>query len=123
MTVAAYRNDPGETVIPLAEAPSLAELADRARAHERITLTGPGADEVLVIAASDEREQLDWEAEFAAESLAVPDGPYLPTDLVAALDTAPPARVQMFLDDLKARAGEHIPDAELWASWERMTSR
>jgi len=123
VTVSAYRGDPNDTVIPLTEAPSVTELAHRAQAHERITLTEAGADGVLVVSAEDEQALLDWEAAFIAESVAArPRGPYLPNDLVVAMDAAPLATVEAFLAELEAHAGEDIPAAELWARWERITS-
>jgi hypothetical protein len=65
----------------------------------------------------------DWEAAFIAESLSIPPGgPYIPHDLVTALDTAIPATVDAFLAALKARAGEDIPAQEVRALWERMTA-
>lgn len=62
----------------------------------------------------------DWERAFIAESVSAPRGPYLPNDLVAALDTAPLATVDAFLSEMEARAGEDIPAGELWGLWERM---
>lgn len=121
--MSAYRDDPSDTVIPLTEAPSVTELAHRALAHERITLTEAGADGVLVVSEGDEQALLDWEAAFIAESVtARPRGPYLPNDLVVAMDAAPLATVEAFLAELEAHAGEDIPAAELWARWERTTS-
>lgn len=65
----------------------------------------------------------EWEASFVAESVAGrPRPPYLPNDLVAALDHAPLVVVEAFLAELEAHAGEDIPAAELWARWRRMTS-
>lgn len=65
----------------------------------------------------------EWEAAFTAESLARDRrGPYIPHDLVVALDTAPLATVDVFLGELEARAGEDIPAEQLWAMWEQMTS-
>lgn len=121
--MSAYRDDSSDTVIPLTEAPSVTELAHRAQAHERIRLTENGADGVLVVSAGDEQALLDWEAAFIAESMAArPRGPYLPHDLVVAMDAAPLATVEAFMAELETHAGEDIPAAELWARWERTTS-
>lgn len=124
MAAPAYRDDHDQTVIPLADAPTLAELADRARAHEPITLTQVGAQPVLLMSAEDHRAVLDWDAAFLADTLAgsKPAGPYLPDDLVAAMDTADPARVETFLADLEAHAGHDLPAAQLWAMWERTST-
>jgi hypothetical protein len=124
MSVAAHRGDQDETVLPLAHAPGLAELARRARAHERIILTETGADAVVIMSADDHQADLDWDAAFIAETMAGagPRGPYLPNDLVAALDEADPATAEAFLAALEARAGEDIPAAQQWALWERLTS-
>jgi hypothetical protein len=117
----AYRDDRDQTVIPLADAPALAELADRARAHEPITLTQTGAQPVLLMSAEDHRAVLDWDAAFVADTLAAPQpaGPYLPDALVAAMDTAAPERVEAFLTELETHAGEDLPAAQQWATWER----
>jgi transcriptional regulator with XRE-family HTH domain len=64
----------------------------------------------------------DWERAFIAKSISAPRGPYIPHDLVVALDAAPLATVETFLSELEARAGEDIPAAQLWVTWERMTS-
>jgi hypothetical protein len=123
VTVSADRDDPSDTVIPLTQAPSVTELVHRAQAHERITLTEAGADGVLVVSAGDEQALLDWEAAFIAESVSArPRGPYLPNDLVVAMDAASLATVEAFLAELETHAGEDIPAAELWARWERTTS-
>jgi hypothetical protein len=123
VTLSAYRGDPGDAAIPLAEAPSVTELAHRAQAHERITLTEAGADRVLVVSEGDEQALLDWEAAFITESVADrPRGPYLPNDLVVAMDAAPLATVEAFLAELETHAGEDIPAVELWARWERTSS-
>jgi len=123
VTVPAYRDDSSDTVIPLTQAPSVTELVHRAQAHERIKLTEAGTDGVLVVSAGDEQALLDWEAAFAAESVAAPPGgPYLPHDHVLAMNAAPLATVEAFLAGLEAHAGEDIPAAELWARWERTTS-
>jgi hypothetical protein len=121
MAAPAYRDDREQTVIPLADAPALAELADRARAHEPITLTQTGAQPVLLMSAEDHRAVLDWDAAFVADTLAAhaPAGPYLPDGLVAAMDTADPERVEAFLTDLEAHAGNDLPAAQQWAMWER----
>jgi hypothetical protein len=65
--------------------------------------------------------ELEWEAAFSAESMAADRtrGPYLPHDLVTALDDAPLATVKAFLTELKAHAGQDIPAAQLWAWWHR----
>jgi len=100
----------------------MAELVQRAQAHERITLTEAGVDGVLLVSTGDEQALLDWEAAFIAESVAGrPRGPYLPNDLVAALDRVPLATVEAFLSELEAHAGEDISATDLWARWERMT--
>ncbi len=124
MAAPAYREDRGQTVIPLADAPALAELADRARAHEPITLTQTGAQPVLLMSAEDHRAVLDWDAAFVADTLAVPPpaGPYLPDGLVAAMDTADPERVEAFLTELETHAGQDLPAAQQWAMWERTTT-
>jgi transcriptional regulator with XRE-family HTH domain len=66
-------------------------------------------------------DQHEWEAAFIAESIRAPHGPYVPHDLVAALDAAAPATAAAFLAALEARAGEDIPADEVRALWERMT--
>jgi hypothetical protein len=63
----------------------------------------------------------DWERAFIAASVHAPRGPYIPHDLVVALDAAALATVEAFLGELEARAGEDIPAEELWAMWERMS--
>jgi transcriptional regulator with XRE-family HTH domain len=68
-------------------------------------------------------DQHEWEAAFIAESIRAPHGPYIPHELIAALDAAPLATVEAFLSELEARAGEDIPADEVWALWERMTSK
>lgn len=79
----------------------------------RPTMTSKGNEQALQ----------DWEAAFIAESVVDrPRPPYLPNDLVAALDHAPLATVEAFLTELKTHAGQDIPAAELWARWERTTS-
>jgi hypothetical protein len=79
---------------------------------------------VLVVSAPDERAALDWEAKFIAETVlgAARGGPYLPSDLVEALDAAPLDTAGAFLTSLEERRGEDVPAAELWALWERMTA-
>jgi hypothetical protein len=121
MAAPAYRDDREQTEIPLADAPALAEMADRARAHAPITLTQTGAQPVLLMSAEDHRAVLDWDAAFVADTLAAhaPAGPYLPDGLVAAMDTADPERVEAFLTDLEAHAGNDLPAAQQWAMWER----
>ena len=47
-------------------------------------------------------------------------GPYIPHDLVTALDTAMPATVDAFLAALETRAGEDIPAEQVWALWQQM---
>ena len=81
MSAPAYRNDHDETVIPLAQAPELAELAQRVRAHERITLTEAGAAAVVMMSSHDHQAILNWDATFIAETMAStqPRGPYIPT--------------------------------------------
>jgi transcriptional regulator with XRE-family HTH domain len=56
----------------------------------------------------------DWETAFIAKALAA-RGPYVPHDLVVALDAAPLATVEAFLNELEARAGENIPAEDRWA--------
>jgi hypothetical protein len=124
MTAPAYRIDHGDTMIPVAQAPSVAELAQRARAHERITLTEAGADSVMVVSADDHFAVLEWETAFIAETIVTTTarpGPYLPADLMAAVDAGAPATAEAFLAALEARAGEDLPAEQLWALWERMT--
>jgi hypothetical protein len=126
MSAPAYRNDHDGTVIPLAHAPGLAELAQRARAHERITLTEAGAETVIIMSAvspDDHQAILDWEAAFIAETMtgAGARGPYLPNDLAAALDDADPATAEASLSALEAHAGEDVPAAQQWTLWERLT--
>jgi hypothetical protein len=124
MSTPAYGSHHDDTVIPLAQAPDLAELARRARAHERITLVEPGADSVLIVSADDHQTILDWEAAFIAETVtsAAVRGPHIPNDLLAALDAAAPTTAEAFLAALEARAGEEIPAEQQWALWEQMTS-
>jgi hypothetical protein len=125
MSALAYRIDHGSTVIPVAQAPSVAELAQRARAHERITLTEAGADSVMVVSADDHVAVVEWETAFIAEAIVTNTaqrGPYLPNDLMTAVDAAPPAAAEAFLTALEARAGEDISADQLRALWERTTS-
>jgi hypothetical protein len=83
----------------------------------------PGAGDLSPVVAEGDQAALDWEAAFIAESLTGRSGaPYLPDDLVAALDHAPQAMVEAFLTGLQAHAGQDIPAAELWARWHRLTS-
>jgi len=112
-------------MIPMSNAPSLAELARRARAHERITLTDAGADSVLIVSADDQQAILDWEQAFITETVTggASGGPYLPNDLLATVDAASPETAEAFLSTLAARSGEAFPAEQLWAMWERMTSR
>ncbi len=124
MSAPAHGSDHDNSVIPLAQAPGLAELARRARAHEQITLTEAGADSVLIVSTDDHQAILDWEAAFIAETVAGAAGlgPYIPNDLLAAVDAADAATAEAFLAALEARAGEEIPAEQQWALWERMTS-
>jgi hypothetical protein len=124
MSAPPHGSEDDNTVIPLAQAPGLVELARRARAHEQITLTEAGADNVLIMSVGDHQAILDWEAAFIAETVAstARRGPHIPNDLLAALDAADPATAEAFLTRLEARAGEDIPAEQQWALWERMTS-
>jgi hypothetical protein len=124
MSAPPHGSEHDNTMIPLAQAPGLVELARRARAHEQITLTEAGADNVLIMSVGDHQAILDWETAFIAETVAstARRGPHIPNDLLAALDTADPATAEAFLVALEARAGEDIPAEQQWALWERMTS-
>jgi hypothetical protein len=125
MSAPARRDNHDQTVIPLADAPSLAELAQRARAHEPITLVEAGAPPVVLLSTQDHQAAVDWDAAFIADTLASggPRGPYLPNDLLAAMDTADLATVEAFLDRLAAHAGQDISAAQQRALWEQMTTQ
>jgi transcriptional regulator with XRE-family HTH domain len=50
-------------------------------------------------------------------------GPWLPDDLVHALDDAPAACVETFLGEMERHAGEDIEPERLWAWWRRIRHR
>ncbi|MGH3933277.1 MAG: hypothetical protein ACRDTF_25250 [Pseudonocardiaceae bacterium] len=56
MTSAAHDH---ETVIPLDQAPPVAELAQRAGRHERIRLVAAGGDAVVVLSADEHQATID----------------------------------------------------------------
>ncbi|MGH3753611.1 MAG: hypothetical protein ACRDRP_13090 [Pseudonocardiaceae bacterium] len=56
MTSAAHDD---ETVIPLDQAPPVAELAQRAGRHERIRLVAAGGDAVVVLSADEHQANID----------------------------------------------------------------
>src|SRR5215470_2822334 len=124
MSAPARRDNHDQTVIPLADAPSLTELAQRARAHEPITLVEAGAPAVR-LSAQDQQAAADWDAAFIADTLASGGsrGPYLPNDLLAAMDTADLATVEAFLDRLAAHAGQDISAAQQRSLWDQMTTQ
>ena len=63
----------------------------------------------------------DKETPFTDDAITVTlRGPYIPHDLVTALDTAAPATVDAFLTALETRTGEDIPAEEVWALWTQM---
>ena len=65
MSAPRHGREHDNTMIPLAQAPGLVELARRARAHEQTTLTEAGADNVLIMSVGDHQAILDWETAFA----------------------------------------------------------
>lgn len=119
MSAPAYRHD-HDTVIPLDQAPALAELAGRVRRHERITLTEQGKPAVAIIAA-DELEELQAAQDVTdvarAEAIKAQGGPRVPHALVLEMMMADDATYEAMEVALAARQGEDIAHDEQWAMW------